>query len=778
MTLLPDGKTLRVVSKLDEVGRTKLYEQFDFPDGIQLDKVLNHHWIRTSPSFTSPANRQDNAEIPDITGTWGEGKWIRQSPKPSVDEHGKLSVEAVQSPVSQPFLQQIAASESAAAAEAQLIRALKANGQAESRKGAMADHQRKLNSLLNSAFDLKLQSEELQVKELQSRLSRLDRQIGQRKLLREKIIERRTAELLEGEALKWESGNAPPSLQSEDAREAPQVNHTSGSNVEVATRRLEIAPAYYQDLARKYDLIERAVRDAEDLVKTTEIFVAKQVKSNSELAAARRQLDDAIHSRSLMKDEYKAVVRDLELQVNSAKAEVEAATLVAMQAEQLFKTASISNREVVEAQLKRTQTRIAMERVQMWLQVSIKAGERITESQRKPVSSATDVPATPDRNPAAGSDGRPKLPQPATPVKLLIVIQNDRDSKLILAALKQLSTLKLDGEPASFGADFVNAIAFHDLDYPHQEGQPSLDYYATEVLKKMSPSTRIAAATAALQSNKSSVSLVGIWGLHVDASLWKYADEPGFPELAEQIFAATKNENPHVRNAAMSFLATTLPFAKIDPADLTTEERRNTIQRFADSFPREKVEQVIIDGVSDKDADVVLDAVFLLKGNREKLADPKLSSQCAVLLAQILDGKFHDTSTTPSQRGRAMSAMAILRSNAAPAVPTLIRLLKSNEFPVVESTERVSRKILEDFSRRKVLLTLGTIGPAAKDALPILEDELKLAERKEREESLLGNSRNGRGGMSESRLLQGVIRSLKGEQPSMFWGDTLNLVPN
>ena len=55
---------------------------------------------------------------------------------------------------------------------------------------------------------LKLQWEELQVKELQSRLSRLERQIGQRKELREKIINRRAGELIEGDASRWDSTGA------------------------------------------------------------------------------------------------------------------------------------------------------------------------------------------------------------------------------------------------------------------------------------------------------------------------------------------------------------------------------------------------------------------------------------------------------------------------------------------------------------------------------------------------------------------------------------------
>ena len=720
-----------------------------------------------------------------------EGKWIRQfsnqvaldkgATKPVVESKIDPAA-AVLSPVHQPLIQQVGASESAAAAEAQRIRDLQANGQAESNKGAIAEHQRKLASLLSTAFDQKLQLEELQVKELQTRLSQLERQIGQRKQLREKIIQRRVAELMEGETLKWDSRSAygkpitgtpiglsgPAQLSSTAPRPGPMVD---GPGPGVLPSLDELSPPYYQEMGRKLDAVDRAVRDAEELVKTTEIFVSKQVKSASDLAAARLQLADAIRSRSLMKEEYIAAVRDLEIQLELAMAEFEAASRSLERAEQLFKAASISSKEVLDAQLKRTQTRLAMERVKVWLAVCVKAGEQTTNSERSPPSKT----GTTENNPSAAPIQRhPKLPQPATADSLLKILQNDRDPKLILEAVRQLSTMNLKEATASFGIDFLNALSRHDLDYPHQPNrQPAIDYYATEVLKKFPPSARIPTAIAALKNGKSGVKLIGIWGLFDDSSLWKYGDVPEFPELAYLLFAAVTNESPQIRGASRNFLVTTLPFTAINLTELTTEERRNTVQRFAESVPRVKVEQVIVDAINDKDVDVVLGAIFQLKSIPTKLADLELGARCAGILTQILDGKFQETATTPSQKGQALSGLAMLRANAAPAVPTLIRLLKSTEFPVTDSNERGSpANSVEEFSRRKVLMTLGRIGTAAKDALPLLEDEFKLAERKEREDALLsGNTKsNGPTRMADSYILQTVIRSLKGEQSSMFRG--------
>src|SRR6185295_12070983 len=108
-------------------------------------------------------------------------------------------------PAAKKLVEQLCAQESAAAVEAATIRQLQANGQSEQNQQPIAEHHRKLKNLLSTAFDLKLQLEELQVKELQSRLSRLERQIGQRKELREKIIVRRATELIEGDVLRWDS---------------------------------------------------------------------------------------------------------------------------------------------------------------------------------------------------------------------------------------------------------------------------------------------------------------------------------------------------------------------------------------------------------------------------------------------------------------------------------------------------------------------------------------------------------------------------------------------
>ncbi|MFO0818319.1 MAG: hypothetical protein U1A77_10285 [Pirellulales bacterium] len=98
------------------------------------------------------------------------------------------------------LVERLDAQEHAAASEANEIRRLRANGDAAE---TIEPHHAHLKAHLQTAFELKLQLEELQLRELQSRLGRLERQIAHRKELREKIIERRAADLISGDSLRW-----------------------------------------------------------------------------------------------------------------------------------------------------------------------------------------------------------------------------------------------------------------------------------------------------------------------------------------------------------------------------------------------------------------------------------------------------------------------------------------------------------------------------------------------------------------------------------------------
>ncbi|MEI8021051.1 MAG: hypothetical protein WCH39_22790, partial [Schlesneria sp.] len=126
-------------------------------------------------------------------------------------------------PAARNLVEQLRSHESAATALATEIRQY-TDGQADQNQPSIGVLKRKLQSALESAFDLKLQLEEIQVKELQSRLSQHQQQIGQRKALRARIIARRASDLVEGNALKWNLNSEAINGNKNAGRSDPQLS--------------------------------------------------------------------------------------------------------------------------------------------------------------------------------------------------------------------------------------------------------------------------------------------------------------------------------------------------------------------------------------------------------------------------------------------------------------------------------------------------------------------------------------------------------------------------
>ena len=102
--------------------------------------------------------------------------------------------------LSETFLQ----SESQATALAERLRGLLKNknaGDVESPE--VVQIRSELREMLGRGLELKTQIDLLRLKELQSRLSRMEQQIGRRQALRDQIIDRRTRELIEGDETRW-----------------------------------------------------------------------------------------------------------------------------------------------------------------------------------------------------------------------------------------------------------------------------------------------------------------------------------------------------------------------------------------------------------------------------------------------------------------------------------------------------------------------------------------------------------------------------------------------
>lgn len=234
---------------------------------------------------------------------------------PDTVSHGTIPTRVVtptaipDTPAAKRLVEQLGTQESAAAAEAATIRQLQANGQAEQNQQPIAEHQRKLKNLLSTAFDLKLQWEELQVQELQSRLSRLERQIGQRKELREKIINRRAGELIEGDALKW---NSTPPAVAKLADEAARATSKIDPILSPDTLREQLEP-----FAKRVTAAEGRVRELEAVYFRDRTNAAELQLAFEEMTASR------FECRSQLRKYIPAASKRLDPEFEAAKALVE-----------------------------------------------------------------------------------------------------------------------------------------------------------------------------------------------------------------------------------------------------------------------------------------------------------------------------------------------------------------------------------------------------------------------------------------------------------------------
>ena len=304
----------------------------------------NHQWVSPNIAQAAPANQpQATSRRPDDAGA------------------------TASSPEAKRLRKNLQAQESAAAAEAATIRQLQANGPAEQNQPPIAEHQRKLQNLLSTAFDLKLQWEELQVKELQSRLSRLERQIGQRKELREKIITRRGAELIEGAVLKWNPDGSSPN-QTADSR----TNGDKSATSDVV--RSSSTDQSYQEFAKKLGTMNSSVAEAEEALSRAERDAGSDLVIDT-VPRARRRFEEAIRNKKAIQYEYAAVLRDLELQIESAQAEVDAAKKIADYDQQLVEQRVSPLRKLEEAQLRLKQATLMLERLKVKHNLYKKAGE-------------------------------------------------------------------------------------------------------------------------------------------------------------------------------------------------------------------------------------------------------------------------------------------------------------------------------------------------------------------------------------------------------------------
>lgn len=217
----------------------------------------------------------------------------------------------------------------------------------------------------------------------------------------------------------------------------------------------------------------------------------------------------------------------------------------------------------------------------------------------------------------------------------------------------------------------------------------------------------------------------------------------------------------------MTLLMETLRITKLDPAEFSTEERRELARQLKANCPREQIIKLAIDSLASKQIDTILTGTELFFQYMDGPIDPALVTPLMIPLIEIVEGKVGDEVATAPQRLKAMGRLASLGPKAESAVPALIKLFKSEQ-----ADEEVDREPGRGRTTLKaqVIQTLGMIGPAAKDALPILEETLAAIEKKIREDQLLKGGAGNRQQNSSPRIslrggLQQAISRIKGQVP-------------
>jgi len=278
------------------------------------------------------------------------------------------------SPESKQLAEQLREQEAAAFSKAATVRRLKADGRATQNQRQIEDHQRQLTQLLNSSLDLKLQLESLQVNELQSRLKRLEQQISRRKKLRDKIVSHRLRELIDDETLRWDPmavtrsdkelkpQGAQPATPLESATTSQErLNLTDLRDVDIT---FTIPPGKsFQELASLLNSADESITEAKLRLAFAEMNAKRGFSSPEGVRQAQKRVDEAIQYQRLAHLEFDAMLRDLELQIESVKAELEATQRDADRSEQASNSGEGTQKQAEAARLRLRQTQLKLDRL-------------------------------------------------------------------------------------------------------------------------------------------------------------------------------------------------------------------------------------------------------------------------------------------------------------------------------------------------------------------------------------------------------------------------------
>ena len=242
-------------------------------------------------------------------------------------------------------------------------------------------HQESLKSTLAETFDLKHQLEQLRVREAQSRVSRLEQQIGQRQSQRTQIIERRARELIEGDQTQWNrnpdaDANSAPPQESDSLAKAKNPHESSnplrsltglpdplsvesekaGTNLGEtnldAQASVSTLPAAYKDLAIQMETARHEVETVRNKFEYIEELWKKKVISKREFEQVTRDLETARSKLQIHQEELDAVLSDLDTRLKILDVELNGSRRLYEANEKQYKNGNISFSQHLEAELR------------------------------------------------------------------------------------------------------------------------------------------------------------------------------------------------------------------------------------------------------------------------------------------------------------------------------------------------------------------------------------------------------------------------------------------
>ncbi len=141
-----------------------------------------------------------------------------------------------------------------------------------------------------------------------------------------------------------------------------------------------------------------------------------------------------------------------------------------------------------------------------------------------------------------------------------------------------------------------------------------------------------------------------------------------FPALAEQVLIVAAGEDLWPRVIALRLLGETLAVTKLDPAAVSTEERREMVRQLAVNVPHDRVHQLVVTALNAKQIDVALAAEQFARLPAET-TDAKVQAKLVEVLANVIKGKLGDVVASRDQRAQALTALISLNTRGGSRIP-------------------------------------------------------------------------------------------------------------